>query len=152
MVFSLYSSEILPPGCGDNVLLVVQYSLILLLMFLHTVLNVIVAILSSRGAILDEQPRRRVPHCVVAKIVLWVIEVVNIAFGTYVGFGSGAASEISIECARPVVWMVRAVALAGWALVLLLIIGFGFTFDPLGKQRKLSRMDLHRRQEIWENR
>ena len=72
-----------------------------------------------------------------------------IIFGSYMGFGLA-----SMEGCKPVVlWTVRVVVIAGWCLMLLMIIGFFVAFDPLGGRTVSgvdSRMSMYQQQ--WEAR
>lgn len=84
---------------------------------------------SMRGTIADARPRRHVAKILVAKAILYTIELAMTAFGTHVAF----LSDLSI-CHRTIRSCLYGVVICGWIVMGLVVVGIAYAFDRNGRR------------------
>ena len=114
--------------CNNGHLLKLYYIGMLVILSLTILLDVAIMYSSMRGSILDpEMQRKHVPLMVAIKLVLFLPEIAWIALGTTWAF------DDTSNCSSHVVYLIKGATVAGWALVVILIICIYIVFDPLGR-------------------
>ena len=147
VMFSIHQDIL--PQCSNGHLLSIYYIGMLTLLTLHIVTDIAILRLSMRGTIMDDRPRRRMPLLLYVKIPLFLPEFAWTTLGTYWAFREST-------CDLHVVWTVKGAVIAGWIIMLVLLIGLWGVFDPLGShssQHEDTEMDATAAAaRLWETR
>lgn len=94
---------------------------------------------SMQGTIANAHPRRHVAEVLVAKVLLFVVELCFVVFGTYLAFGADL-----MHCSDVAIGTMRAFVIVMWIVFCFLVAGVCFLFDPHGK-RNLNDPELNSR-------
>ena len=132
VVFSLHKDQLGSDAqCEGGYLLKAYYIGLLVILSCHLVLDFLLIVLATRGTIVNPGPRKHMPILIYLKLLfICVPELGWTIFGTYWAF-EGTTTK---GCDVAVVWTVRGVALLGWVVVLVLLLGMLVVFDPLGSR------------------
>lgn len=101
--------------------------MIVLVLFV-IILNSAIFLISIRGTIMNNEPRRRMPAFVVARALMNIPEVGWNVLGTYWLFGS------KLNCSEDVISTVRATVICSWILLTVMVCSIAIIFDPLGNE------------------
>ena len=130
VAFGVFNYQILPPGCGTRYLLIIYYLGILIFQFVQIILGIAIAKKSMKGTIANPVPRMGMNKLLKAKFIFWDFELLWVILGTYIGFGDGAMHA----CYRAVQWIIRIIAMSGWAMVVVTVVAFCAAYDSTGGQ------------------
>jgi len=113
--------------CDGGELLQAYYIGLLTLLSLTIVLAVITVYTSMQGSITNSYPRKRITKLLYIKIGVSFPELIWNCMGTYWSFGWSSSG-----CETHIVRTVQGAVISGWILALILLVGLGVVFDPLG--------------------
>ena len=150
VVFSLHKDQLEPSedGCQGGYLLKYYYLGLLAILACHLLLDIIIIIIASRGTIINPHARRHMPIFIYIKFLFYIPELAWTVFGTYWSFEKDTVEG----CNLVVIWTVRVAALAGWVIMLALVIGLLIVFDPMGRQSGGRNIDSQAAKRVWERR
>jgi len=83
---------------------------------------------SMQGTIANAHPRRHVPKVLIAKVLLFMVELGFVAFGTYLAFGADTT-----HCSKAAIYAMRVFVIVMWIVFGFLLVWVCTLFDPRGK-------------------
>ena len=101
---------------------------------LTIVSEALIAFVSSRGTITNEEPRRFLPHFLRIRAFLYVLEILSIILGGYIAWSPYIQDHIHCERSNRVSQAIEAYVISVIVVHVLIAILFMIYFDPLGLQ------------------
>ncbi|XP_052783636.1 diacylglycerol lipase-beta-like isoform X1 [Mya arenaria] len=133
-------------NCKGGDLLHAYFVGLLTLLVVSILMASVVVYLSMQGTITNQWPRRKITIPLYIKVAICLPELAWNIMGTYWSFG------ISSGCEVPVVLTVKAVVLTGWVIGIIVLVGLGIVFDPLGAIHGSSTASKEQAQRLWQTR
>lgn len=118
--------------CHDGRLLHTYYIGLLSLLAVSIVMTLAVVYVSMQGTITNCSPRRKMTKLIYSKFAITLPELAWNIMGTYWAFGGSSG------CEKHVVLTVKGVVIFGWVMGIVVLIGIGVVFDPLGALHQIS--------------
>ncbi|XP_060599676.1 diacylglycerol lipase-beta-like isoform X2 [Ruditapes philippinarum] len=143
--------------CHDGNLLHTYYIGLLSLLAISILMTIAVVYVSMQGTITNCSPRRKISKLIYTKFAITLPELAWNIMGTYWAFG------VSSGCEKHIVLTVKGVVIFGWVMGIVVLIGIGVVFDPLGALHQKSDGGQHQRdsadkeisnsaKRVWETR
>ncbi|CAC5378638.1 DAGL [Mytilus coruscus] len=110
---------------------------ILVVMCVCIISTCVIVFISSRGSIMNAQPRRKFVKVLYVRSVLAIVEIVWNILGSYWAFGMKTTCEHSVELA------VKITVIVFWILAVTVFIAFLFVFGILGGSKKSHHEGLY---------
>lgn len=114
---------------------------------LSTIVCAVTTFFSMHGTIADAHSRRHVAKVIVAKLLLFIVEYIFVAFGTYLAFGADL-----VHCSDAAIDTVRVFVIMMWIVLGFMLVGVCVLFDSHGKPNLIEN-ELHSRdRKSWTRR
>ncbi|XP_052059315.1 diacylglycerol lipase-beta-like [Mytilus californianus] len=110
---------------------------ILVVMCVCIISTCVIVFISSRGSLMNAQPRRKFVKVFYVRSVLAIVEIVWNILGSYWAFGMKTTCEHSVELA------VKITVIVFWVLAVTVFIAFLFVFGILGGSKKSHHDGLY---------
>ncbi|XP_063446477.1 diacylglycerol lipase-beta-like isoform X1 [Mytilus trossulus] len=135
VVYNLHQDAFI--RCTEGSYLQVYCIGILVIMCVCIISTCISVFISSRGSIMNAQPRRKFVKILYVRSVLAIVEVIWNILGSYWAFGMKTTCEHSVELA------VKITVIVFWVLAVTVFIAFLFVFGILGGSKKSNHEGLY---------
>ncbi|XP_071128311.1 diacylglycerol lipase-beta-like [Mytilus edulis] len=135
VVYNLHQDAFI--RCTEGSYLQIYCIGILVIMCVCIITTCISVFISSRGSIMNAQPRRKFVKVLYVRSVLAIVEVIWNILGSYWAFGMKTMCEHSVELA------VKITVIVFWVLAVTVFIAFLFVFGILGGSKKTHHEGLY---------
>lgn len=141
IVLVTYSSDL--KTCTNGKLRIYYIGMVVILS-LALICSIAIMCVSMQGTIMNDQQRRSIPHLIICKFFLFLIEIGWNIMGTMWAFSSHVQN-----CAHVIVNIMKLATIVFWINLLLLIVGVIIAFDTLGSSLYDTPAELKR---LWKTR